>query len=456
MNDQPPAPTIEISPVMARLSAYMAAVSGRRLPDDVAECGRHHLLDTMAAMVSGAGLRPGRLAIGYVEAQGGTPESGVPGSAVVTCAVNAALAGGITAHADETDDSHPESFSHPGCGVVPAALAMAERGGRGGAELLRAVVFGYDLAARSTMAIGPDRLYHQNHRSSHSLAALFGAAGAAAALAGLDRDQCRWALSYTAQQASGVACWARDEEHVEKAFDFGGMGARNGVAAATMVQAGFTGVDDVFSGPRNFFAAFGGEPEGLVRDLGDCFEVMNTHIKKWSVGSPIQAPLDALEFLIADHRLGPDDIGRIDVRICEQEAHVTDNRNMPDICLQHCLAVLLIDGGLNFITSHDYDRMADPMVLGLREKITLVSDAGLPRREGVVTVSTVDGREVARHVPHVRGTTNNPMTRDEVGAKALDLMAPVLGQDRAKGLIDHVWDIEAVDDVRKLREFYMV
>jgi 2-methylcitrate dehydratase PrpD len=451
MNDESSKPAAAISPMMSALSAYMVRVLASDIPAEVAEKGKRHLLDTLAAMVSGAKLRPGELVISYVRGQGGTAEASVPGSDVLTIAVNAALAGGITAHADETDDSHPESFSHPGCGVVPAALAMAERERRSGLDLLRAVVFGYDLAARSTMAIGSARLYHEMHRSSHSFAALFGAAGAAAVLAGLSGDQCRWALSYTAQQASGIACWARDEEHVEKAFDFGGMGARNGVAAATMVQAGFSGVEDVFSGPRSFFEAFGGDANGLVRELGSRFEVMSTHIKKWSVGSPIQAPLDALELLMKEHGLAPGDVAGIEARICEQEAHVTDNRNMPDICLQHCLAVLLIDGALTFASSHDYARMNDPAVRALRDKITLVSDPKLPRREGIVTVTTADGRALTRHVPHVRGTTRNPMTRAEVHAKAADLMAPVLGAGRTRSLIDAVWDIEAVTDVRDLR-----
>ena len=70
----------------------------------------------------------------------------------------------------------------------------------------------------------------------------------------------RYLLSYTAQQASGISCWMRDEEHIEKAFDFGGMPARNGVAAAAMVAHGFTGVEDVFSGERNFFVAYGRAP----------------------------------------------------------------------------------------------------------------------------------------------------------------------------------------------------
>ena len=123
-------------------------------------------------------------------------------------------------------------------------------------------------------------------------------------------------LSYTAQQCSGISCWMRDEEHIEKAFDFGGMPARNGVAAAAMVAAGFTAVDDVFSGERNFFVAY-----DETRRIGKApsrsawsgisarvYEIMNTNIKRWSVGSPIQAPLDALLELIRAHGIKADDV----------------------------------------------------------------------------------------------------------------------------------------------------
>ncbi|HSR56257.1 MAG TPA: MmgE/PrpD family protein, partial [Alphaproteobacteria bacterium] len=242
-----------VGEVMARLSAYMAGAPERALPANVAEKTKHHILDSLAAMVSGSTLKPGRLAIEYVRAEGGAPQALVAGTDLWTSAPNAALAGGIAAHADETDDSHPRSFCHPGCAVVPAALATAMRERADGEHLIRAVALGYDLAARIGLALDPERIYGREHRSTHSMGALFGAAAAAGALTRLDADQCRWLLSYTAQQTSGIATWARDEEHVEKAFDFGGMGAHGGVQAAAMVAAGFTGVEDVFSGPRNFF-----------------------------------------------------------------------------------------------------------------------------------------------------------------------------------------------------------
>src|SRR5205085_7799890 len=117
---------------------------------------RHHILDTLAAMVSGTELKPGRLAVGYAETQGSTPEASVVGTRLRASAVNAALANGMLAHADETDDSHAPSRTHPGCAVMPAALAVAERNQVPGLAFLRAVVLGYDVAARLNYALGPD------------------------------------------------------------------------------------------------------------------------------------------------------------------------------------------------------------------------------------------------------------------------------------------------------------
>ena len=75
---------------------------------------------------------------------------------------------------------------------------------------------------------------------------------------------------------------------------------------------------------------------------------MNTNIKRWSVGSPIQAPLDSLLDLIDAHRIAADDVEKLVVRVAHQGANTVDNRNMPDICLQHMCAVMLLDGKVTF------------------------------------------------------------------------------------------------------------
>src|SRR5262244_349103 len=161
------APLQHISVPTRQLSEYIAGALVRALPDAVVEKARHHILDTLAAMVSGTELKPGRLAVGYATAQAGAPEVSVVGTRLRTSAVNAALANGMLAHADETDDSHAPSRTHPGCAVVPAALAIAERHQASGETFLRAVVLGYDVAARVNYALGADA-FAAAGRSTHS------------------------------------------------------------------------------------------------------------------------------------------------------------------------------------------------------------------------------------------------------------------------------------------------
>jgi 2-methylcitrate dehydratase PrpD len=452
----------EISPLMRELSTYIAGALKRPLPENVVEKTQHHVLDTFAAMISGSRLLPGKKAIGYVKTLGGAKEATVIGSRVVTSAQHAALANGMLGHADETDDSHAPSLSHPGCAVVPAALAMAEREGANGTAFLRAVALGYDVGSRLNLALHPYDFRTVGH-STHSFGPMFGSAAAAGALAGLDIDESRWLLSYTAQQCSGISCWMRDEEHIEKAFDFGGMPARNGVAAAAMVSAGFTAVEDVFSGERNFFIAYdetrrinrAPEPQRLVQGLGTVYEIMNTNIKRWSVGSPIQAPLDSLLDLIRTHGVKAANVEKLTVRVAHQGANTTDNRPMPDINMQHMCAVMLLDGIVTFKSAHDEKRMKHPAVVELKRRTELFGDDELtrviPSRQGIVELKLKDGRSLRHHTKAVRGTAQNPMTRAEVDEKAFHLIAPITGRARARKLCDAVWTLEKTGDVRRLR-----
>ena len=446
-----------ISPLMTTLSAYMSDAANRPLPEAVVEKTKHMILDTVAAMVSGSELPPGRFAIQFARSYRGNPVSTVVGSTVVCGPIEAALANGMLAHSDETDDTHPPSQSHPGCAVVPGALAVGEQFGIDGTRLLRAVALGYDVGPRVTATLGRLQYMVDSHRSTHSISGTFGAAAAAGCAAGFDARRMRWLLSYTAQQASGLASWQRDTEHIEKAFDFGGMPARNGVTAALLVHAGGTGVDDVLSGADNFFQAFvpKNDPAMLVDKLGERYEITRTNVKKWTVGAPIQAPLDALETLLKRRRFDGALVKQVTVRVAAAEATIVDNREIPDICLQHLIAVMLVDKTVSFKSAHDEARMRDPAVLSQRAKVQLVHDQELerlmPRREAVVEVTLTDGQTVSERVGNVRGTAENPMTREDIVAKARDLMAPVLGPAPCQKLIDRVLAIETTKSIRELR-----
>ena len=447
------------SPVTAALCRYVAVAPDRALPSEIAARTSLHVLDTLAAMVSGARLKPGELAARWVDSLGGRPQATVVGTAIVTSAVNAALANGMAAHADETDDSHLRGRFHPGCGVVAAALATAELAGCSGAEFLRAVALGYDVGARLVFSLGFRGPYTERH-STHTLGTTFGATAAAAALLRLPPDAVRHAFSFAAQQASGVPYWERDREHVEKAFDFGGMGARNGVTAATMAAYGFTGVDDFLGGAKNLLTAIGGDdpqPGELAAGLGSRFEIMNTAIKKWTVGSPLQAVLDAVAVLLEDPEVRAGGIRRIVVDMPANRLHIVDNRTIPDICLQHLVALMILDGGVTFASVHDAARMRDPRVLAVRALVEAVPNeelvSAMPARQAIVTLETASGRLLSHRTFEVRGTPGNPMTANEVEAKALDLTAPVLGEARARALIAAVRGLNSLEPASRLRPF---
>ena len=441
--------------VTARLARYMVAARDRPLPSEVVQAAKHRILDTFGAIVSGAQLKPGEMAIRYVQTLGGTSEASVPATLVRTSAINAALAAGMFAHADETDDFEPITKAHPGCAVVPAAMAVAERDNRSGEELLRGVTLGYDLCCRFLMALGPDHV-RSTHRSAEGLSSTFGAVGGAASLARLDEMGMRYALSYAAQQVSGIWSWERDTEHIEKAFDFAGMGARNGVTAALMAQAGFTGVPDVLDGEHNALQALSREPrpEEMVAGLGSRFFITETAIKVFSVGYPIQAALDAFLVLRRQHALTLDNVERIVARLPEDGARIVDDRAMPDVNLQYVLACALIDGTLSFEASHSYERMRDPRVLAAKKRVELVADRTLmdptAPRSGRVDVTLRDGRTVSHFTRHAPGTKENPLDTAGVVAKARNLMLPVIGASRTNEVIDRINALEQLRSVREL------
>jgi 2-methylcitrate dehydratase PrpD len=442
--------------ITGQLAAYMAQARDMRLAPHVAQDAKHRVLDSLAAIVSGSHLPAGEMAIHFARAQGGVAEATVLTTDIRTSAVNAALANGMFAHADETDDFEPVTKAHPGSHVVPAALAMAEREGASGAELLAGVTLGYDLCCRFLLALGPD-LVRGGHRSAEGTSSTMGAAAAAASLAKLNEKGMRYALSYAAQQVSGIWSWVRDAGHVEKAFDFSGMGARNGVTAAIMAQMGFTGVWDVLDGEHNALIALSTEPkpEEIIAGLGTRFFITETSIKPYSVGYPIQAPLDAFLTLLREHKLTVDNVERIVVRLPEDGARIVNDRSMPDVNCQHIIAVALVDGAVSFEDSHSYERMADPRVVAAKGRVQLIADRALmdpaARRSGLVGVTLRDGHTISHFTRHPPGTKENPLSTERVNEKARSLMTPVLGAERTEEVIRRVNALEKLDDVRELR-----
>jgi 2-methylcitrate dehydratase PrpD len=444
----------DVSPVMTALSNYMSEARNRELPDKVLQETKHHILDTMAAMVSGSELLPGRLAIQFARAYGGEKIATVVASSIVCGPIEAAVANGVLAHSDETDDDYTGGGAHPGSAVVPASLALGEQFGVSGMHFVRAVALGYDIGMRAFKALGPKMVL----RDTHSLVGTFGAAAAGGCLASLNPQQMRWLMDYAGQQAgAGIGAWRRDTEHIEKGFVFAGMSARNGVMAAMLVQSGWTGISDILSGSENFMQSYSpqADPSGWTDKLGERYEVTQTTIKRWTTGGPIQSPLDAMQLILKKHPFEADQVKQVVVRAATSAAFTVNNREMPDICLQHMIAVMMIDKTASFKAAHDKPRMQDPGVLRQRAKVQLIGDEELekliPARVAIVEVTLNDGTKLTERVESVRGTPENPMNREEIVAKSRDLMTPVLGAAQTTSLIEKVLSLETVKSIRELR-----
>jgi 2-methylcitrate dehydratase PrpD len=444
----------DVSPAMAKLSTYMAAARETELPEKVVQDAKFHILDTVAAMVSGSELPPGRDAIQFARTYGGGQKIATVVASKTLCGpMDAAFANGELAHADESDDDYTSGGAHPGCAVVPATLALGEQFEISGTRFLRAVTLGYDIGMRAYKTLKGGVL-----TETHNLVGTMGAAAASACVASLNVQQMRWLLDYATQQAgAGIGTWRDDTEHIEKGFLFGAMGARNGVTAALLVRSGWTGMNDVLAGPQNFVKSYApkADPATLAEDLGKRYEVSLTSLKAWTTGGPILSLLDAIVNLRKQRAFEASDVRHVVVRSATSQAERVNNREMPDINVQYLVAVILLDKTVSFHAAHDKARMQHPAILREEAKVELIGDEELekllPTRVGVVEIELTDGTHLTERVENARGTPENPMTREEVVAKARSLMAPVLGAPAATKLIDRLLDIESIKNIRELR-----
>jgi 2-methylcitrate dehydratase PrpD len=429
---------------------YMLAARQMPLPAEVIQKGKSHILDSLAAVVSGSRLKPGQLGLQHAREQAGKEICSVLGSNFKTTPILAAFANGMSGHADETDDSN--SQLHPGCAIVPAALAIAESQQRNGDAFLRAVILGYDIGFRFHQAFEP---------RSTSFGATFGASAAAGALAELSQLQLCYLISYAAQQASGSRAWVGDDDHIEKAFDYAAMPARNGVTAALLVQSGFTGNRDVLEGDQNIIKTYAPcDPNKLLSELGQRFTITSCLIKKYPVGSPMMETVDATLAMLAKQPIQPQDVERVVVRIPASGARTVNNRKMPDVNVQYMVSTILLDGKLTFESAHDYNRFQDPRVQEMKQRVELILDEDLERTgarfQGVVEVYLKDGRTLLEHVANCRGRPENPMNPEEVEKKAAWLLEPVLGKEKVDQIIAASRRLDSFGSVRDLARLLTV
>jgi len=142
------------------------------------------------------------------------------------------------------------------------------------------------------------------------------------------------------------------------------------------------------------------------------------------------------------------------VRLPEDGASIVDNSLMPDVNCQHIMAVALLDGTVSFAEGNSRERMTDPRVLAVRQRVKLIADKQMmdpeAPRSGRVEVTLKDGKTVSHFTKYPPGTKENPLDGASMNEKVRDLMAPVLGADRTEAVIRQVNALEELDNVRKL------
>jgi 2-methylcitrate dehydratase PrpD len=442
--------------VTAQLCRFIATSAAADWPQDVLELGRRHLLDTIASIVVCGDRDSARLAREFAVRQSGAVDHGAPllGSRLRASLPDAVFASAMTAHGAEINDFCPSAFVQPGPAVVSAGICVAALDHAPGAALLRAVIAGYELCCRMPKALGIAR-GRQLGYSSHGYGPVFGAAATVAALRHYAEATVEHMLSYCAQQASGSLQWLLDVGHLEKSFVFAGMPARNGVAAALLAEAGFSGVPNSLDARGGWFRSglFNVEdsdfnPGYLVEELGTRFELPLVAYKRFPVGGPTQPAVQAMLELAT--RVRADEVVRIEIEMPGAVRAFADAQ-MPALNLPYLCAVILLDGMLSFEMADSLQRKSqDGAVRELMTRVSVMHDPAQeasPRRESArVTIRLRNGRSDAVFVEHVKGYPSDPMSHEDVEDKARDLLRPVLGHAQTQALIDLVWGVDALSD----------
>jgi 2-methylcitrate dehydratase PrpD len=333
------------------------------------------------------------------------------------------LIGALT-HIHETDDLHRASVVHPGCVVVPAAWAMAERLGADGPSTLKAIIWGFEAACRVGSSVGP-----AHYRIWHNTATCgpFGGAAAGASLLDLDEDAFCWALGNAGTQSSGL--WEFMTSSAMSKHLHAGRAAESGQLAAELAAQGFTGPETILEGPKGFYAGLCPDPRpaAVTASPEAPWAVHTTSIKPWPCCRHTHPAIDAA--LQISSQIGNRRIERVLVETYGAAIDVCD-RIQPEteyqakFSLQHTVAAALADREVVF-TSFDgaaRERHRDgaaKVALSLSEPYA----SAYPTHWGTgVTVTLSDGAELSAARTDAKGDPEAPLSRADMIAKATMLM----------------------------------
>jgi 2-methylcitrate dehydratase PrpD len=426
------------------------------LSDEVRHYARRHLLDTTGVMIAGAS---GEL-LGKAQAMLATVRSGgrvpVPGLTRRTDLLDAAFLGGTAAHGIEFDDGFRQGSLHPGCVVVPTVLAVAYTQGASGAELIEAMVAGYETMIAIGAASHPDLRQRGFHPTA--VVGVFGSALAAGKLLRLTSVELGHALGLAASSAAGLFAFVNGGGDVKRLH--AGHAAREGLAAALLAKAGIQGPPDVLQAQDGFMQSFLGRsdvpialPPVLPFGITDCY------VKPYPCCRHIQPAIEAFIGVLTDEKIAGEEVQHVDVatyRIAAAHARTGwDDFASAQLSFPYLMALALRYRDIK-LQYFDEAMRRSPWVEKIARKVTVSAPQEVDRlypqlRPARVTVTTARGA-FTRQAEEALGSRLLPLDDASLQAKFLGLAGPALGAARAQALAARLWSIEDNDDVAALIE----
>lgn len=462
------------------LTAYVADfVASRRyanLPVEVVQLGKKSILDGLGLALAGSVAKSGTILRRHLQGLGCAGPQGsaalrrgaacVIGSSLRVPARFAAFANGTAIHADDYDDTQLAVakdrvyglLTHPTAPVLPAVLAVAERDGRSGRDLMTAYHVGVEVECKIAEAINPRHYQHGFH--STATCGTFGSAAGLANLLGFSREAAAVALGIAGSLSAGLR---ENFGTMMKPFH-AGRAAESGLLAAEFAGLGFTATPQILEAPRGFFrAAGGGYDEAAIRGkLGDpwTFRDPGVSIKPHPSGSLTHPGMTLMLSLIKEHDIRPEQVAWV---------KVGTNQNMPNALIHHrpttelqakfsmefCMAILLLErkAGLPEFTDEVVNR---PDVQAMLQKVEFgvhpeAEAAGYDKMTTIIEIALTDGRKVSGRADFGKGSPANPMTYEEVADKFRECAAfSRWPRSTAERVVETVRKLEELADVREL------
>jgi len=445
--------------ITKQLASFAAKLRYEDLPPEVAERAKRLIFDITGNIIrarNDAESTPSL--ISAVEklglAQGKCSVMGDDASYAPTAA---ALINGTLAHSLDFDDTHAEGSIHSSAPIVPAALAAAEMCDASGKELIAAVVAGYEVQIRLSLALNPTAHYDQGFHPT-ATCGVFGAAAAAGKLLSLDAKAIQSAFGIALSQAAGTMEFLTEGAWTKRSHV--GQAAQNGLICAVMAGEGFQGPEEAFEGRYGFLHAYSpkSEPDKVIAGLGETWETMRIAVKPYPSCRYSHAAIDGIISLMKEHGFSASDVEEVEIGVPETGWKIIggpDDKTNPksivdgQFSMPFCAAVALREGGLSW---DDYKtHLNDETTRALTAKVSTVVDeraqAEFPANmSGVTRIRTAKG-EYEAFVVVPRGEPDNFLADDEFRAKFNGLCVPYLGEDKALRLADQLLALEQANSI---------